>query len=66
LSGPLPTGFFNSLEAMMASDQNMSYMTSNNYYGFADIYAYSVEMTWKGLEFEFVKIQSILRFIFNK
>jgi hypothetical protein len=36
-------------------------MTSNNYYGFADIFAYSVEMTWKGLEFEFVKIQSILR-----
>jgi hypothetical protein len=61
LSGPLPTGFFNSLEAMMASDQNMSYMTSNNYYGFADIYAYSVEMTWKGLEIEFVKIQGILR-----
>jgi len=61
LSGPLPTGFFNSLEAMMTSHQNMIYMTSNNYYGFADIYAYSVEMTWKGLEFEFVKIQSILR-----
>ncbi|KAI9384069.1 hypothetical protein POPTR_012G019850v4, partial [Populus trichocarpa] len=61
LSGPLPTGFFNSLEAMMTSNQNMIYMTSNNYYGFADIYAYSVEMKWKGLEFEFVKIQSILR-----
>ncbi|KAI5568221.1 hypothetical protein BDE02_12G001000 [Populus trichocarpa] len=61
LSGPLPTGFFNSLEAMMTSNQNMIYMTSNNYYGFADIYAYSVEMTWKGLKIEFVKIQSILR-----
>ncbi|KAJ6977044.1 hypothetical protein NC653_029049 [Populus alba x Populus x berolinensis] len=61
LSGPLPTGFFNSLEAMMASDQKTSYMTSSNYYGFANIYAYSLEMTWKGLEFEFVKIQGILR-----
>jgi hypothetical protein len=61
LSGPLPTGFFNSLEAMMNSNQNMIYMTSNNYYGFADIYAYSVEMTWKGLKIEFVKIRSILR-----
>uniref|UniRef100_A0A2K1Y7Z1 Leucine-rich repeat-containing N-terminal plant-type domain-containing protein n=1 Tax=Populus trichocarpa TaxID=3694 RepID=A0A2K1Y7Z1_POPTR len=61
LSGPLPTGFLNSLEAMMASDQNRIYMTSNNYYGFADIYAYSVEMTWKGSEFEFAKVQGILR-----
>ncbi|XP_034889410.1 receptor-like protein 9DC3 [Populus alba] len=56
-SGPLPTGYFNSLEAMMASDQNMIYMRATNYTG----YVYSIEMTWKGVEIEFTKIQSTIR-----
>ncbi|XP_034899786.1 receptor-like protein Cf-9 homolog [Populus alba] len=56
-SGPLPTGYFNSLEAMMASDQNMIYMVTTNYNG----YVYSIEMTWKGVEIEFSKIQSTIR-----
>ncbi|KAI5568220.1 hypothetical protein BDE02_12G000900 [Populus trichocarpa] len=55
-SGPLPTGYFNSLEAMMASDQIMIYMTTN-YTG----YVYSIEMTWKGVEIEFTKIRSTIR-----
>ncbi|XP_011014949.1 PREDICTED: receptor-like protein 12 [Populus euphratica] len=56
-SGPLPTGYFNSLEAMMASDQNMVYMNATNY----SSYVYSIEMTWKGVEIEFTKIQSTIR-----
>ncbi|KAL9334513.1 hypothetical protein Peur_071694 [Populus x canadensis] len=56
-SGPLPTGYFNSLEAMMASDQNMVYMGTINYTG----YDYSIEMTWKGVEIEFTKIRSTIR-----
>jgi hypothetical protein len=56
-SGPLPTGYFNSLEAMMASDQNMIYMGATNYTG----YVYSIEMTWKGVEIEFTKIRSTIR-----
>ncbi|PNT09136.1 hypothetical protein POPTR_012G027400v4 [Populus trichocarpa] len=56
-SGPLPTGYFNSLEAMMASDQNMIYMRTTNYTG----YVYSIEMTWKGVEIEFTKIRSTIR-----
>ncbi|KAJ6881272.1 receptor-like protein 9DC3 [Populus alba x Populus x berolinensis] len=56
-SGPLPTGYFNSLEPMMASDQNMIYMGTTNYAG----YVYSIKMTWKGLEIEFTKIQSTIR-----
>ncbi|KAJ6881205.1 receptor-like protein 43 [Populus alba x Populus x berolinensis] len=56
-SGPLPTGYFNSLEAMMASDQNMIYMGTANYTS----YDYSIEMTWKGVEIEFTKIQSTIR-----
>ncbi|XP_073259675.1 uncharacterized protein [Populus alba] len=56
-SGPLPTGYFNSLEAMMTSDQNMVYMMENNYTG----YVYSIEMTWKGVEIEFTKIRSTIR-----
>jgi len=55
--GPLPTGYFNSLEAMMASDQNMIYMGATNYTG----YVYSIEMTWKGVEIEFTKIRSTIR-----
>jgi hypothetical protein len=42
---------------MMNVDQDMIYMTVKNSSG----YTYSIEMTWKGLEIEFVKIQSILR-----
>jgi len=56
-SGPLPTGYFNSLEAMMASDQIMIYMRTTNYTG----YVYSIEMTWKGVEIEFTKIRSTIR-----
>jgi hypothetical protein len=56
-SGPLPTGYFNSLEAMMASDQDMVYMGTINY----TAYDYSIEMTWKGVEIEFTKIRSTLR-----
>ncbi|KAL9334521.1 hypothetical protein Peur_071702 [Populus x canadensis] len=58
-SGPLPTGYFNSLEAMMASDQNMIYLNATNYTS----YVYSIEMTWKGVEIEFRKIQSTIRIL---
>ncbi|KAJ6881349.1 receptor-like protein Cf-9 [Populus alba x Populus x berolinensis] len=57
LSGPLPEELFNSLEGMMNVDQDMFYMTTRNFSG----YTYSIKLTWKGLEIEFVKIQSILR-----
>uniref|UniRef100_A0A6N2L1E5 Uncharacterized protein n=1 Tax=Salix viminalis TaxID=40686 RepID=A0A6N2L1E5_SALVM len=56
-SGPLPTGYLNSFEAMMASDHNMIYMGATNYTG----YVYSVQMTWKGVEIEFEKIRSTIR-----
>ncbi|KAJ6887723.1 hypothetical protein NC652_028871 [Populus alba x Populus x berolinensis] len=56
-SGSLPTGYFNSLEAMMVSDQNMIYMGTTNY----SRYVYSIEMTWKGVKIEFPKIQSTIR-----
>ncbi|XP_073268917.1 receptor-like protein 9DC3 [Populus alba] len=56
-SGPLPTEYFNSLEAMMTSDQNMIYMSATNYTG----YVYCIEMTWKGVEIEFTKIRSTIR-----
>ncbi|XP_073259769.1 receptor-like protein 9DC3 [Populus alba] len=56
-SGPLPTGYFNSLEAMMTSDQNLIYMEAGNYYS----YFYSIEMTWKGVKTKFMKIQSTIR-----
>jgi Leucine-rich repeat (LRR) protein len=59
LSGSLPTGYFNSFEAMMVSDQNSSYMMARN---FPD-YAYSIKVTWKGFDIEFAKIQSILRIL---
>eukprot|EP00258_Populus_trichocarpa_P021955 XP_024437974.1 receptor-like protein 9DC3 [Populus trichocarpa] len=58
-SGSLPTGYFNSLEAMMASDQIMIYMNATNY----SSYVYSIEMTWKGVEIEFPKIQSTIRIL---
>jgi len=56
-SGPLPTGYFNSLEAMMTSDKNMIYMGATNYYS----YVYSIEMIWKGVKTKFWKIQSTIR-----
>lgn len=59
LSGPLPEAFFNSLEGMMNVDQDMIYMMANTSFD----YTYSIKMTWKGLEIEFVKIQSILRIL---
>jgi len=55
--GSLPTGYFNSLEAMMASDQNMIYMNATSY----SSYVYSIDLTWKGVEIEFPKIQSTIR-----
>jgi hypothetical protein len=58
-SGSLPTGYFNNLEAMMASDQNMIYMRARNY----SSYVYSIEMTWKGVEIEFLKIKSTIRIL---
>jgi len=58
-SGPLPIEYFNSLEAMMASDQNMVYMMERNYTS----YVYSIEMTWKGVEIEFSKIRSTMRIL---
>jgi len=58
-SGPLPTGYFNSLKAMMATDQNMIYLNATNYTS----YVYSIEMTWKGVEIEFRKIQSTIRIL---
>ncbi|XP_010999368.1 PREDICTED: receptor-like protein 12 isoform X6 [Populus euphratica] len=57
-SGPLPTGYFNGLEAMKTLDQDMIYMKVRNI-----SYDYSVKLTWKGLEIEFVKIRSTLAFI---
>ncbi|KAJ6887658.1 hypothetical protein NC652_028809 [Populus alba x Populus x berolinensis] len=59
LSGPLPTWYFNSFEAMMVSDQNSFYMMARNYSN----YAYSIEVTWKGFDIEFAKIQSTLRIL---
>ncbi|KAG5233639.1 receptor protein [Salix suchowensis] len=56
-SGPLPTGYLNGLEAMMASDHNMIYMRTTNYTS----YVYSMQMTWKGVEIKFEKIQSTIR-----
>ncbi|KAB5541403.1 hypothetical protein DKX38_014377 [Salix brachista] len=54
-SGPLPTGYFNGLEAMKTLDKNRIYMKVSNI-----SYDYSVQLTWKGLEIEFVKIGSTL------
>ncbi|KAJ6881355.1 hypothetical protein NC651_028046 [Populus alba x Populus x berolinensis] len=57
LSGPLPEEFFNGLEGMMnVVDQDMIYMNASGY-------TYSIKMTWKGLEIEFVKIHSMLRIL---
>jgi Leucine-rich repeat (LRR) protein len=60
LSGPLPTGYFNSFEAMMVSDQNLFYMRGRiNYLE----YVYDMEVTWKGFDQYFQKIQSTLRIL---
>ncbi|KAJ6376198.1 hypothetical protein OIU77_001044 [Salix suchowensis] len=56
-SGPLPTGYFNSLEAMMAWNHNMLYMSTRNY----TRYVYTIQMTWKGVEIDFEKIRSTIR-----
>ncbi|KAG5233638.1 receptor protein [Salix suchowensis] len=56
-SGPLPTGYLNGFEAMMASDHNMIYMR----FSYTTEYVYSIKMTWKGVEIEFAKIQSTIR-----
>uniref|UniRef100_A0A6N2LET5 Leucine-rich repeat-containing N-terminal plant-type domain-containing protein n=1 Tax=Salix viminalis TaxID=40686 RepID=A0A6N2LET5_SALVM len=56
-SGPLPTRYFNSLEAMMASDHNMIYMR----FSYTNEYVYSIQITWKGVEIEFEKIRSKIR-----
>uniref|UniRef100_A0A6N2KNZ3 Leucine-rich repeat-containing N-terminal plant-type domain-containing protein n=1 Tax=Salix viminalis TaxID=40686 RepID=A0A6N2KNZ3_SALVM len=56
-SGPLPTGYINGFEAMMASDHNMIYMR----FSYTNEYVYSIKMTWKGVEIEFAKIQSNIR-----
>ncbi|KAJ6376199.1 hypothetical protein OIU77_001045 [Salix suchowensis] len=56
-SGSLPTEYFNSLEAMMASDHHMIYMRTTNYTD----YVYTIQMTWKGVEIEFEKIRSTIR-----
>ncbi|KAJ6881216.1 receptor-like protein 12 [Populus alba x Populus x berolinensis] len=58
-SGSFPTGYVNSFEAMMTSDHNMIYMNATNY----SSYVYSIEMTWKGVEIEFPKIQSTIRIL---
>ncbi|KAF9671352.1 hypothetical protein SADUNF_Sadunf12G0038300 [Salix dunnii] len=42
---------------MMASNHNMIYMVTTNYTG----YIYSMQMTWKGVEIEFAKIQSTIK-----
>ncbi|KAB5531496.1 hypothetical protein DKX38_018166 [Salix brachista] len=56
LSGPLPTEYLYSLEALMASDKKSAYMMARNY----SDYAYSIRVTWKGFEIDFQKIQSAL------
>ncbi|KAF9671008.1 hypothetical protein SADUNF_Sadunf12G0002100 [Salix dunnii] len=56
LSGPLPTEYLYSLEALMAYDRNSVYMMARNY----SEYAYSIRVTWKGFETKFEKIQSAL------
>ncbi|KAJ6376200.1 hypothetical protein OIU77_001046 [Salix suchowensis] len=56
-SGPLPTRYFNGLEAMMTSDHNMIYMEIRYYTQIV----FSIQNTWKGLETEFEKIQNTIR-----
>ncbi|XP_037494669.1 receptor-like protein 9DC3 [Jatropha curcas] len=55
-SGPLLSYYFNNFDAMINVDQNMTYMGSWHYTS----YDYSVRLTWKGLEIELVKIQTLL------
>ncbi|KAJ9160231.1 hypothetical protein P3X46_025652 [Hevea brasiliensis] len=54
-SGPLPAEYFNNFKAMMNVGVNMKYMGSPNYN-----YDYSASLTFKGLEIELVKIQTLL------
>ncbi|KAJ6376239.1 hypothetical protein OIU77_001082 [Salix suchowensis] len=56
LSGPLPTEYLYSLEALMAYDKKSTYMMAKNY----SDYAYSIKVTWKGFEIKFEKFQSAL------
>nr|XP_034911595.1 receptor-like protein 9DC3 [Populus alba] len=56
-SNKLQEELFNSLEGMISVDLDKYYMTARGY----SSYTYSIQMTWKGLEVEFVKILSILR-----
>uniref|UniRef100_A0A2C9V2I0 Leucine-rich repeat-containing N-terminal plant-type domain-containing protein n=1 Tax=Manihot esculenta TaxID=3983 RepID=A0A2C9V2I0_MANES len=55
LSGPLPSGYFNNFKAMMNFDVKMEYMRAPNY-----SYDYSVSLTFKGVEIELVRIQTLL------
>ena len=58
-SGPLPTRYFNTLEAMMTSDKIMIYLNSTNHI----VCVHSIEMTWKGVEIEFPRIRSTIRIL---
>ncbi|KAJ6881224.1 receptor-like protein 9DC3 [Populus alba x Populus x berolinensis] len=58
-SRPLPTRYFNTLEAMMTSDKNMTYLNTTNHI----VYVHSIEMTWKGVEIEFLRIRSTIRIL---
>ncbi|XP_034911547.1 receptor-like protein 9DC3 [Populus alba] len=59
LRGSLPEDLFYSLEDMMSLVNDMISKTTRNY----PRYTYSIKMTWKGFEIEFVKIQSSLRVV---
>ncbi|XP_034911598.1 receptor-like protein Cf-9 homolog [Populus alba] len=58
-SGPLPTRYFNTLEAMMTSDKTMIYLNTTNHI----VCVHSIEMTWKGVEIEFPRIRSTIRIL---
>ncbi|XP_043817168.1 receptor-like protein 9DC3 [Manihot esculenta] len=55
LSGPLPSGYFNNFKAMMNFDVKMEYMRAPN-----SSYDYSVSLTFKGVEIELGRIQTLL------
>ncbi|KAL9346173.1 hypothetical protein Peur_061026 [Populus x canadensis] len=57
LSGPLPTEYFNNFKAMMSIDQDMDYMRTKNV---STTYVFSVQLTWKGSQTVFPKIQIAL------
>ncbi|XP_048227499.1 receptor-like protein 9DC3 [Ricinus communis] len=55
-NGSLPTNYFVGFKAIIKSnDENLGYMRSRNY-----SFVYSVRLTIKGVETEFVKIQTLL------